>query len=391
MGYFVPDSHIENLKSYKYQSEDRSLVSKYFLKPFWQRFCHLFPTWMAPNIITLSGFAFIVINVLTVFYYDPNLNTDTPRWTYFSYALGVFLYQTFDGCDGVHARRINQSGPLGELFDHSIDAINSTLSIFIFASETGMGFSYNLMLSQFAMLTNFYLSTWEEYHTHTLYLSEFSGPVEGILIVCVSLILTGIYGKQVIWHTYLFTITVGDKVIDVDTLDIVFSLAVFGLVMNALSAKRNVDRYYRNSTSSANNITQIEQDSAIKGLLPFFAYYASIALLVWMQPSFITLSFILSVGFTGAFTVGRIIVCHLTKQSFPMFNAPMLIPLCQIVLYKTCLSLWGIESNKIVFALSWLGFGLSLGVHIMFMNDIIHEFTEYLDVYALSIKRSKLT
>ena len=120
------------------------------------------------------------------------------------------------------------------------------------------------------MLTNFYLSTWEEYHTHTLYLSEFSGPVEGILIVCVSLILTGIYGKQVIWHTYLFTITVGDKVIDVDTLDIVFSLAVFGLVMNALSAKRNVDKYYRNSTSSANNITQIEQDSAIKGLLPFF-------------------------------------------------------------------------------------------------------------------------
>ena len=72
-------------------------------------------------------------------------------------------------------------------------------------------------------------------------------------------------------------------------------------------------------------------------------------------------------------------------------NAPMLIPLCQIVLYKICQAVWGIESSTIVFALSWLGFGLSLGVHIMFMNDIIHEFTEYLDVYALSIKRSKLT
>ncbi|CAI4053371.1 hypothetical protein SUVZ_15G2780 [Saccharomyces uvarum] len=346
---------------------------------------------MAPNVVTLTGFAFILINVLTVFYYDPNLNADSPRWTCFSYALGVFLYQTFDGCDGVHARRINQSGPLGELFDHSIDAINSTLSIFIFASVTGMGFSYRLMLSQFAMLTNFYLSTWEEYHTHTLYLSEFSGPVEGILIVCIVFVLTGIYGKQAIWHTYLFTITIGDKVIDVDTLDVVFSLSVFGLVLNALSAKRNVDKYYRNSTSSTNNVTQIEQGSAIKGLFPFFAYFASIALLVWMQPRFITLAFILSIGFTGAFTVGRIIVCHLTKQDFPMFNSPMLIPLCQLILYKICQVAWGIELDRIVYALSWLGFGLSLGVHIMFMNEVIHEFSKYLDVYALSIKHSKLT
>lgn len=74
-----------------------------------------------------------------------------------------------------------------------------------------------------------------------------------------------------------------------------------------------------------------------------------------------------------------------------MYNAPMLIPLCQTVLYKVCQNIWEIEPSRIVFALSWLGFGISLGVHIMFMNDIIHELTKYLDVYALSIKHSKLT
>ena len=29
------------------------------------------------------------------------------------YAFGLFMYQTFDGCDGCHARRTGQSGPLG--------------------------------------------------------------------------------------------------------------------------------------------------------------------------------------------------------------------------------------------------------------------------------------
>ena len=39
-------------------------------------------------------------------------------------------------------------------------------------------------------------------HTHTLYLSEFSGPVEGILMICVCFILTGIFGRE-LWSIKL--------------------------------------------------------------------------------------------------------------------------------------------------------------------------------------------
>ena len=42
-----------------------------------------------------------------------------------------------------------------------------------------------------AALTNFYLTTWEEFNTGTLYLSEFSGPVEGILLICGVYAITG--------------------------------------------------------------------------------------------------------------------------------------------------------------------------------------------------------
>src|SRR5271156_909794 len=68
--------------------------------------------------ITLSGFGFVVINFLTMLWYNPTLDTDCPPWVYLSWAIGLFLYQTFDAVDGTQARRTHQSGPLGELFDH---------------------------------------------------------------------------------------------------------------------------------------------------------------------------------------------------------------------------------------------------------------------------------
>jgi ethanolaminephosphotransferase len=41
---------------------------------------------------------------------------------------------------------------------------------------------------------NFYLTTWEEFHTGTLYLSAFSGPVEGILLIVIVFTVTGFTG-----------------------------------------------------------------------------------------------------------------------------------------------------------------------------------------------------
>lgn len=45
----------------------------------------------------------MVINFITVMWYNPNLDTDCPPWVYASCALGLFLYQTFDAVDGMQA------------------------------------------------------------------------------------------------------------------------------------------------------------------------------------------------------------------------------------------------------------------------------------------------
>lgn len=53
--------------------------------------------------ITLSGFSFVVINFLTLLWYNPTLDQDMPPWVYASWSIGLFLYQTFDAVDGTQA------------------------------------------------------------------------------------------------------------------------------------------------------------------------------------------------------------------------------------------------------------------------------------------------
>ncbi|CUM48901.1 uncharacterized protein AC631_05069 [Debaryomyces fabryi] len=395
MGLFISENKLENLKLYKYSSEDHSIISKYILKKWWNSFVEIFPLSMAPNAVTLLGLGFIVLNLLCVFYYDPYLDEASPRWCYFFYAFGLFMYQTFDGCDGCHARRTGQSGPLGELFDHSVDAINTTLGTIVFGSVFNLGYGWLFLIAQFASVCNFYTSTWEEYHTHTLYLSEFSGPVEGILMICACFILTGIFGRE-LWSINLVeldlsSIGYSDHYI-LDTSSIIVVLGLGSLYFNISSAMANVNKKYASESdgdlSKANNATL----EAYKGLIPFFGYYAAIILLVVLYPETISqfgFPLVISIGCSIAFSVGRIILAHLTLQSFPMVQYPMFMPVIQILLAKISIDIYGYDYYKVLGAVSWLGCGLTLGIHSFFITEIIAEITSYLDIYALTIKHKR--
>ena len=101
---YVRQDQLPNLKQYKYSGVDHSLLSRYVLKPFYTNFViKCFPMWMAPNLITLSGFSFVIVNLLTLLWYNPTLDQDCPPWVYASWAVGLFLYQTFDAVDGSQA------------------------------------------------------------------------------------------------------------------------------------------------------------------------------------------------------------------------------------------------------------------------------------------------
>ena len=47
-------------------------------------------------------------------------------------------------------RRTHQSGPLGELFDHGVDACNTGLEVLIFAASQNMGQGWKTVATMFA-------------------------------------------------------------------------------------------------------------------------------------------------------------------------------------------------------------------------------------------------
>ncbi|KAL2870022.1 sn-1,2-diacylglycerol cholinephosphotransferase [Aspergillus lucknowensis] len=193
----LSDDVLLPLKSYKYQSVDKSYISNYILRHYWNAFVELLPLWLAPNMVTLLGFLFIVGNVMLIEIFMPDLVGPGPSWLYYSFALGMWMYSTLDNVDGKQARRTGTSSGLGELFDHGIDSLNCTLASLLETAAMGLGSTQLGAWTALVPCLAMYFSTWETYHTHTLYLGYFNGPTEGLLIGIAIMIASGWYGPQI--------------------------------------------------------------------------------------------------------------------------------------------------------------------------------------------------
>lgn len=113
---------------------DTSPLSNYVMHPFWNATVKLFPRWIAPNLLTLTGFLFLVSQTLLFSHHDPlflkgGMNDQIESWIWFYGAFAHFMAHTLDGIDGKQARRTGSSGPLGELFDHGLDAWSTSLFV----------------------------------------------------------------------------------------------------------------------------------------------------------------------------------------------------------------------------------------------------------------------
>ncbi|KAK7695143.1 hypothetical protein QCA50_002333 [Cerrena zonata] len=331
MGYIPPDA-LANLKKYSYKSVDKSLLSRHVLNPYWTWLVTLWPTWVAPNVITLSGLCMVLINFATLVYYDPNYlaekggATGPPQWVYFTWAAGLFIYQSLDAIDGKQARRTGMSGPLGEMFDHGCDALNTTLEVILAGRALGLGRSWWTVASQAASLANFYLTTWEEYHTGQLYLGVFSGPVEGILMIVGIYVISGIFGPA-FWDTPTLTFFGIDKVPIITKYipnkglnDAVMALGGVVLAVNIITSYINV---YKARAAA--------KESVLSPLLYLLPFPMTVALQVaWLSsPSFsrsfiinspLFMPFLCAWGLQFAHQVGRMILAHVSKQPFPWWD-----------------------------------------------------------------------
>ena len=254
----------------------------------------------------------------------PDLVGPGPSWLYYSFAFGLWMYSTMDNIDGKQARRTNSSSGLGELFDHGIDSLNCTLASLCETAAMGLGPSRKGVFTALVPCLPMYFSTWETYHTHTLYLGYFNGPTEGLILACSIMILSGYYGpwiwtapiKDFVGYVDLF----GDlSVIDIWIPILVFSLFVAHLpecVSNVVKARR------------AQNLP----------IAPVFLEWAPLLVFVssigaWLYSPYSTLMrenrlvlFCLTMSFVFGRLTTKIILAHLTRQAFPYWTV-LLTPL----------------------------------------------------------------
>ncbi|KIJ54323.1 hypothetical protein M422DRAFT_25247, partial [Sphaerobolus stellatus SS14] len=326
---YIAASALARLKNYAYRGVDKSILSRYVLNPFWNWLVTLWPLWVAPNTITLSGLCMVMINFATMLYYDPHYLVEKdgapgiPHWVYFTWAAGLFIYQSFDAIDGKQARRTGMAGPLGEMFDHGCDALNTTLEVILAAHALNLGRSWWTVISQIATLANFYLTTWEEYHTGQLYLGVFSGPVEGILMVVAIYAITGTYGPK-FWDQGILTFTGLNRVEmiakwNLPDLPLNESFMIFGAVSLLFNIVTSYSNVYTSRTKS---------QSVLRPLLYFLPFPTTVLLQIfWLSApnsrilnSTLFVPFLCAWGLQFAHQVGRMILAHVTGSPFPVWN-----------------------------------------------------------------------
>jgi ethanolaminephosphotransferase len=211
--------------------------------------CERKPNLFSPHPLLQSiGFLVPVVTYSIGHYYSPTLGCDgVPSWFYLLSAASMFFYQTMDNMDGKQARRTNSSSPLGEIFDHGCDALNSFFSGITFGVTCCCGTENPALLSVVLLVPSvvFFTGTFEAYHTGTLVLPVFNGPSEGLLIIMAANFMTFYHGQEWwSWPCPLLPPFLSDVVRVHTYLDAMMAVSSLFLVVTAAAQIVGIPRLY---------------------------------------------------------------------------------------------------------------------------------------------------
>ncbi|KMZ59998.1 Diacylglycerol Cholinephosphotransferase [Zostera marina] len=389
MGGYIGQHGIAALHKYKYSGVDNSLVAKYILQPFWSRCVNLFPLWMPPNMITLTGFVFLMTSALIGYIYSPHLDTAPPRWVHLAHGLLLFLYQTFDAVDGKQARRTNSSSPLGELFDHGCDALACAFESLAFGSTAMCGATtfWFWVISAIP----FYLATWEHFFTNTLILPVINGPTEGLMMIYISHFLTFFLGGEWWAQSFRKSIPFMNWVPLVPEIPfygvVLFLMIIFGVIPTIGANISNVSKVVKARKGS--------MMLALAMLFPFVVLLAGVLSWSFLSPEDIMGNYphllVVGTGFAFGFLVGRMILAHLCDEPKGLKTG-----MCMSLLYlplAVANALTAKLNGGIPLFDEWLvlvGFCVyTVSLYVHFSTTVIHEITNALGIYCFRITRKE--
>lgn len=337
--------------------------------------------------VTLIGFLFVIGNVGLQQLMDPDLTGPSYAWVCYSYAFGVWAYSTMDNIDGKQARRTGTSSGLGELFDHGIDSLNCTLASLLETSAMGLGATKIGALTALIPCLPMFFSTWETYHTHTLYLGYFNGPTEGLLIASLLMIASGALGPQ-IWHAPMSKLIGLEEIIGSLSLVDMFAAVLLGsfflfhlpgCVINVIEARR------------AKNLP----------IAPVFLEWTPMllftgSLVAWLGSPHSTLlrdNHLALLCLTLSFVFGRMttkmILAHLTRQPFPYWTV-LLAPLVgAAVMVNLPYIGYAAPSAEVQLYYLWAYFWFSMVVYARWAWVVCNAICAYLGINCLTIPGEK--
>ena len=374
---YIPKERFSSIRSYKYKSSDSSISYKYFMSPLCDYLVNFFPTWLAPNVITISGFFLNLLYFLITGYYTKFKGGFIPPWACFFSAFCYLLYMILDNIDGKQARRTKSSSPLGLLFDHGTDACTTFFITCGLGAILALETIYQYILLWIMIIVPFYLNNWEEYVTGVMSLPIINGINEGTFVIVFLECLTGcigqdylnkkeyiIFGKHILFNTFISSLACGAGIF-------------FGII-------------------SIFKVRQLESKekriNALIDVFPFIYFLAGFFCIIYLTDSKISENYpqllLVSFGFQFAKMLGLLQLSHLMGIRYNPYNLVFVLPnLCYIIhsifyyfsknqriLYFTIDDLIIIFS--IVNFLSWLHF-------VYFCSD---EMCKILGIYRFKIK-----
>lgn len=328
---YIEDEYVEKLINYKYKGGDDSIFCYYVINPFCNFIVEYFPKWLAPNLITISGWFLNFFNLLITTYYTGLKGGDyVPFWACITTAIFYTTYIILDYTDGKQARRLKASSPLGLLIDHGTDACTTFYIAIVAGSLSYYTEMYQYLLYYLPVSFTFFMNTWEEYYKGELILPIVHGVSEGTVYIDILTILSAIYGISFYRKKYLFLNKYELKYNDLNGIAVMiggflFSIKSFFGVLNTI--KKDKIKY------------------ALKDTLIYVLFSITLLCVCFLTDSVIVERYpkiiILTFGFQFAKMMGILQLSHILGSPYKIFTPVFLIPLFTLLIYSIIYYLTG--------------------------------------------------
>ncbi|XP_012944001.1 ethanolaminephosphotransferase 1 [Aplysia californica] len=375
---------LSGFDKYKYSAVDTSPVSNYICHPFWNWAVQFVPLWVAPNLLTFTGFMMLLVNFAVMTYYDPHFfaasrdypeYAPVPNWVWLVGAINNFLSHTLDGIDGKQARRTKSSSPLGELFDHGLD---SWATLFIPVAvygifgrgEHGVN-AFRVYLCVVGIMVCFVISHWEKYNTGVLFLPW--GYDIGQISMTIVYLITFVGGHD-IWK---FTLPIVNWS-PAELFEISLYAGFFGLTFPPTFY--NVYRSYRDKTGKMHSFSEamrpLVSTMVLFSLLVTWGVISSCNI-VELQPRL----YYWTTGTAFSHIACHLIIAQMSSTRCELLNRSVF-PLFTIVLLVAVLQLGETEVY-----LLWAYCLYITGLHVMFGVGVVKEMCQHFKIKAFSIPK----